>query len=160
MIKVFLVEDEKIIRKSIKNNVKWEENGFEFAGEAPDGEMALPMIEKLHPDIVITDIKMPFMDGLELSKLLKKDSGDNSTQSFDNLMKGIPDKNINSSIANMSSNNTKINNVSNEYSNSSSSVQGAINEASKVSGVNKSSIAKCCRGERKKAGDFIWKFSE
>lgn len=67
MIKVFLVEDEKIIRKSIKNNVKWEENGFEFAGEAPDGEMALPMIEKLHPDIVITDIKMPFMDGLELS---------------------------------------------------------------------------------------------
>ena len=41
MIKVFLVEDEKIIRKSIKNNVKWEENGFEFAGEAPDGEMAL-----------------------------------------------------------------------------------------------------------------------
>ena len=39
MIKVFLVEDEKIIRKSIKNNVKWEENGFEFAGEAPDGEM-------------------------------------------------------------------------------------------------------------------------
>ena len=62
MIKVFLVEDEKIIRKSIKNNVKWEENGFEFAGEAPDGEMALPMIEKLHPDIVITDIKMPFME--------------------------------------------------------------------------------------------------
>ena len=45
MIKVFLVEDEKIIRKSIKNNVKWEENGFEFAGEAPDGEMALPMID-------------------------------------------------------------------------------------------------------------------
>ena len=36
MIKVFLVEDEKIIRESIKNNVKWEENGFEFAGEAPD----------------------------------------------------------------------------------------------------------------------------
>ena len=72
MIKVFLVEDEKIIRKSIKNNVKWEENGFEFAGEAPDGEMALPMIEKLHPDIVITDIKMPFIDGLELSDILKK----------------------------------------------------------------------------------------
>ena len=64
MIKVFLVEDEKIIRKSIKNNVKWEENGFEFAGEAPDGEMALPMIEKLHPDIVITDIKMPFIDNV------------------------------------------------------------------------------------------------
>ena len=72
MIKVFLVEDEKIIRESIKNNVNWEANGFEFAGEASDGEMALPMIEKLQPDIVITDIKMPFMDGLELSDILKK----------------------------------------------------------------------------------------
>ena len=82
MIKVFLVEDEKIIRKSIKNNVKWEENGFEFAGEAPDGEMALPMIEKLHPDIVITDIKMPFMDGLELSDILKKNAQNTDHHTF------------------------------------------------------------------------------
>ena len=46
MIKVFLVEDEKIIRKSIKNNVKWEENGFEFAGEAPDGEIPFALGEE------------------------------------------------------------------------------------------------------------------
>ena len=73
MIKVFLVEDEKLIRESIKNNINWEKNGFEFVGEAPDGEMAISMIKKSCPDIVITDIKMPFMDGLELSHILKKE---------------------------------------------------------------------------------------
>lgn len=73
MIKVFLVEDEAIIRRSIKNNIPWEKEGFEFAGEAGDGELAYPMIMKSKPDIVITDIKMPFMDGLELSSLVKKE---------------------------------------------------------------------------------------
>lgn len=73
MIKIFLVEDEAIIRKSIKNNLDWERNGFLFAGEAADGEMALPMIQQAKPDIVITDIRMPFMDGLELSRILKKE---------------------------------------------------------------------------------------
>lgn len=73
MIKIFLVEDEAIIRKSIKNNLDWEKNGFLFAGEAADGEMALPMIQQAKPDIVITDIRMPFMDGLELSRILKKE---------------------------------------------------------------------------------------
>ena len=71
MIKVFLVEDEKIIRKSIKNNVKWEENGFEFAGEAPDGEMALPMIEKLHPDIVICVSISPAASKISLMSAIK-----------------------------------------------------------------------------------------
>ena len=71
MIKVFLVEDEVIIRQSIKNNVEWEKHGYEFVGEAADGEIALPLIKKLKPDILITDIKMPFMDGVELGKILK-----------------------------------------------------------------------------------------
>lgn len=72
MIKVFLVEDEAIIRRGIKNNVEWEKNGFEFVGEAGDGEYAYPQILKSEPDILVTDIKMPFMDGLELSRLVKK----------------------------------------------------------------------------------------
>lgn len=72
MIKVFLVEDEVIIRNSIKNNIHWETHGFEFAGEASDGEMALSMILQIKPEIVITDIRMPFMDGLELSRQIKK----------------------------------------------------------------------------------------
>jgi two-component system response regulator YesN len=73
MLKVFLVEDEVIVREGIKNNMNWEENGFIFCGEASDGELAYPQIQKLCPDIIITDIKMPFMDGLELSRLVKKE---------------------------------------------------------------------------------------
>lgn len=72
MIKVFLVEDEAIIRRGIRDNINWEVNGFEFVGEAGDGEYAYPLILKMEPDILITDIKMPFMDGLELSRLVKK----------------------------------------------------------------------------------------
>lgn len=72
-MKVFLVEDEYIVREGIKNNIDWAANGFTFCGEASDGELAFPMIKKEQPDIVITDIKMPFMDGLELSRLVKKE---------------------------------------------------------------------------------------
>lgn len=73
MLKIFLVEDEFVVREGIKKNIAWEENGYEFCGEASDGELAFPMIQKLKPDIVITDIKMPFMDGLDLSRLIKKE---------------------------------------------------------------------------------------
>ena len=73
MYKVFLVEDEIVIREGIKNNIHWEEEGFRIVGDESDGELAYPMILREQPDILITDIKMPFMDGLELSKLLKKE---------------------------------------------------------------------------------------
>ena len=73
MIKVFLVEDEFVIREGIKKNIDWAGHGYEFVGEASDGELAYPMIKKLKPDIVITDIRMPFMNGLELSRLIKKE---------------------------------------------------------------------------------------
>ncbi|MDO5291781.1 MAG: response regulator [bacterium] len=73
MIKVFLVEDEIIIRESIQKMIPWSEYGYELVGEATDGEMALPMIKEKRPDVLITDIKMPFMDGLTLSKLVKKE---------------------------------------------------------------------------------------
>ena len=72
MIKVFLVEDETIIRQGIKHNIDWNSNGFELVGEAGDGEYAYPMILKHQPDILLTDVKMPFMDGLELSRAVKK----------------------------------------------------------------------------------------
>lgn len=72
MIKVFLVEDEAIIRRGIRDNIDWNAYGFEFAGEAGDGEYAYPLILKAEPDILLTDVKMPFMDGLELSRLVKK----------------------------------------------------------------------------------------
>jgi two-component system, response regulator YesN len=73
MYKVFLVEDEIVIREGIKNIIHWEEEGFKIVGDESDGELAYPMIIREQPDILITDIKMPFMDGLELSKLLKRD---------------------------------------------------------------------------------------
>ena len=73
MIKVFLCEDEFVVREGIKKNIDWAGNGYEFIGEASDGELALPLIRKLEPDIVITDIKMPFMDGLELSRIIRKE---------------------------------------------------------------------------------------
>lgn len=73
MIKVFLCEDEFVVREGIKNNIDWATSGYEFVGEASDGELALPLIRKLEPDIVITDIKMPFMDGLELSRVIRRE---------------------------------------------------------------------------------------
>ena len=76
MIRVFLVEDEIIIRNGIKNSIEWENEGYQFVGEASDGELALPIILKEKPDILITDIRMPFMSGLELSSLVKKELPD------------------------------------------------------------------------------------
>ena len=70
MLKVFLVEDESIVREGLKNNIPWREYGYAFTGEANDGEMALPMIRKIRPDVLITDIRMPFMDGLALSQIV------------------------------------------------------------------------------------------
>ena len=54
MIKVFLVEDEIIIRNGIKNSINWEMHGYDFVGEASDGELALPMILEKKPDILIS----------------------------------------------------------------------------------------------------------
>lgn len=70
--KVFLVEDEIVAREGIRDNVDWQAAGFEFCGEAPDGEIALPLINKTQPDVIITDIKMPFMDGLQLCKIVRQ----------------------------------------------------------------------------------------
>lgn len=73
MVKLFLCEDEIVMRDGIKKHIDWEKEGIEFAGEASDGELAYPMIIEQKPDILLTDIKMPFMDGLELSELVKKE---------------------------------------------------------------------------------------
>ena len=70
MLKVFLVEDESVVREGLRDCIDWARYDFEFCGDAPDGELALPQIRKLRPDILITDIKMPFMDGLTLSKMV------------------------------------------------------------------------------------------
>lgn len=72
MIKVFLVDDEIVIREGIRNSFPWEDSGYTLVGEAPDGEIALPMIRDENPDILITDIRMPFMDGMRLCQEVKR----------------------------------------------------------------------------------------
>ena len=73
MIKLFLVEDEVVMREGIKKRIDWAAENIDFVGEASDGELALPKILELKPDIVITDIKMPFMDGLKLSEHIRSE---------------------------------------------------------------------------------------
>ena len=72
-IKVFITEDESIVREGLRDMIPWEQYGFTFVGDASDGEMALPMVRRLKPDILITDIRMPFMDGLEFSRLVSRE---------------------------------------------------------------------------------------
>ncbi|MBU5365830.1 response regulator [Enterococcus devriesei] len=74
MYKVFIVEDEHLIRESLKRNLLQltKQLPLELAGEASDGEVALAMILKERPDILLTDIRMPFMNGIELSQEVKE----------------------------------------------------------------------------------------
>jgi len=71
MYKVFFVDDEASMRAGIRESIDWDDSGFILAGEAPDGEMALSLMQEIMPDILITDIRMPFMDGIELSRETK-----------------------------------------------------------------------------------------
>lgn len=76
MLKVFLVEDESIVREGLRDNIPWQQWGYRFVGEASDGEMALPLIQETQPDVLLTDIKMPFMDGLSLSRIVHQEFPD------------------------------------------------------------------------------------
>ena len=70
--KVLIVDDEYLERTLIKLSVDWVTHDFEIIGEADSGESALRLIEKNPPDILITDICMPFMDGLKLCKAVRE----------------------------------------------------------------------------------------
>ncbi len=72
MYKIFFVDDEIIIREGFRSSINWSETAYTLVGEAPDGEVAIEKIQEIKPDIVITDIKMPFLDGIELSRIIKK----------------------------------------------------------------------------------------
>ena len=72
MTKVFLADDEIVIREGIRTSFPWSETEYQLVGEAPDGEIALSMIRDTKPDILITDIRMPFMDGLALCRVVRR----------------------------------------------------------------------------------------
>lgn len=74
MIKVLIADDEILVRAGLKAVLPWEENGFNVVGEAWNGEDAYQKILALRPDILITDIKMPKMDGIALLKKLRKEN--------------------------------------------------------------------------------------
>ena len=67
---IMLVDDEAEIRDGIQRKIDWAGSGFTFVGSAENGQEALELAESLHPDVVMTDIKMPFMDGLTLGRHL------------------------------------------------------------------------------------------
>ena len=71
-IKIVIVDDEPLVRLGLQSMLRWEELGYEIVGEAANGRQGLNLIIELNPDIVITDIKMPVLDGLEMMKLASK----------------------------------------------------------------------------------------
>jgi len=70
--KLLIVDDEIEVRKGIINKVYWDKLGFEIVGEGENGKEALELFEKTMPDVLLTDIKMPFMDGLQLTQAVKE----------------------------------------------------------------------------------------
>ncbi|WNS40747.1 helix-turn-helix domain-containing protein [Paenibacillus sp. MMS20-IR301] len=70
MYKLMIVDDELLMRVGIRSMIDWEEHGFQVAGEAGNGKEALEMALAVLPDLIITDIKMPVMDGLQLIREL------------------------------------------------------------------------------------------
>lgn len=72
MISVLVVDDEAIIREGIIKSIAWDQYNIKIAGEASNGREALKIALNVKPDIVIADVRMPVMDGLELSKQLKE----------------------------------------------------------------------------------------
>lgn len=71
--KILIVDDEEEVRSSIMRKMKWELLGYELVGDAENGEDALEKVRLLAPDVVLTDIKMPYMDGLTLAKHIKRE---------------------------------------------------------------------------------------
>jgi len=72
MYTLLFVEDEYNVRKAIINTIDWNSLGFRVIGEAENGLEAIDIVEKYNPDVIITDIKMPFMDGIEFAKLVRE----------------------------------------------------------------------------------------
>lgn len=72
MYQLLLVDDEALIRENVGENVKWEQYGYQLTGSCENGKEALEFIENHSVDVVLTDICMPYLDGIELSKQLNE----------------------------------------------------------------------------------------
>ncbi|MFD0696124.1 response regulator [Paenibacillus sp. GCM10027628] len=72
MYKLILVDDEEDVREGVVREVDWEAIGFEVIDKAENGREALEMVERLQPDVVVTDIQMPFMNGLQFAEAIRE----------------------------------------------------------------------------------------
>jgi two-component system response regulator YesN len=74
MFKIVVVEDESLVRKGLVMTTPWETLDCQVVGEAVNGDEGLRLIKKIKPDLVITDIRMPVMDGIEMIRTLKEEA--------------------------------------------------------------------------------------
>ena len=72
LYRIMLVDDEEEVRKAMIRQMDWEQLGFTMVGDAENGEEALEKLEQLEPDVVMTDIRMPYMDGLALTAKIRE----------------------------------------------------------------------------------------
>ena len=72
MYRVIIVDDEPVIRRGLRETIEWDALGLEVAGEAADGSEALKLVRDIRPEILITDIRMPEMDGIALIREIRK----------------------------------------------------------------------------------------
>ena len=72
LYRIMLVDDEEEVRKAIIHKMNWEQLGFVMVGDAENGQDALEKLEQMEPDVVMTDIRMPYMDGLTLTGKIRE----------------------------------------------------------------------------------------
>ena len=85
MYTLLLVDDEEDVIEVIERKVSWEQIGFHVVGHAGNGFKALEMMEDMQPDVVMTDIRMPYMDGLELCSNIKAEVSCDEALAFHRL---------------------------------------------------------------------------
>ena len=71
MYSILIIDDEPIVKIALRSILPWEEHGFSICGTASNGLEAMSLIEKHQPDVIITDLKMPEMDGLEATRTIR-----------------------------------------------------------------------------------------
>ena len=72
MYTIVVADDEEELRRAIIRKIDWESIGFQVVGEAENGIEALELVERMEPDLLLTDIRMPFVSGIELARQVRE----------------------------------------------------------------------------------------